>query len=305
MDFPLPIVPQPVPTGATPPVNAMSVDVEDYFQVRAFASTIDSASWDRLPCRIPANIDRILALFDRFGVKATFFTLGWVAERMPEVVRRIVAGGHELASHGMRHVLVTEQTPDEFRADIVRAKQVLEDVAGVEVAGYRAATFSINLKNLWAFDLLLGAGYRYSSSLNPIRHDLYGVPSAPRFAFRHRPDGLLEIPLTTLRAGNRNFPCAGGGFFRLLPYAAFRFAVRRVNRLDRQPAVFYFHPWEVDPAQPRVAGAPWRSRFRHYLNLEAMEPRLARLLSDFRWDRMDRVYGVRADAESARIAPPV
>lgn len=296
--------PVPVAFDVARPVNAMSVDVEDYFHVRAFASTIDMRTWNSLPCRVEANVDRILALFDGAGVKATFFTLGWVAERYPNVVRRIVAAGHELASHGYEHALANEQTPDVFRRDVAVTKRILEDLGGVEVLGYRASTFSIGRSNLWAFDELQSAGYRYSSSVNPVRHDLYGMPEAPRSCFRHRPGGLLEIPLTTVRVGDRNFPCAGGGFFRLLPYAAFRWGLRRVNAVDRLPAVFYFHPWEVDPEQPRVAGTSWRSAFRHYLNLERTEPRLRRLLGDFRWGRMDEVYGLRhgSEAVGARVA---
>lgn len=282
------------------PVNAMSVDVEDYFHVRAFADTIDARTWDSIPCRVAANVDRILELFDAAGVKATFFTLGWVAERHPDVVRRIVAGGHELASHGYEHTLATEQTPEVFHRDVALTKRILEDVGGVEVRGYRASTFSIGRTNLWAFDELQSAGYEYSSSVNPVRHDLYGMPEAPRSCFRHRHDGLLEIPLTTVRVGARNLPFAGGGFFRLLPYPAFRWAIRRVNSVDGQPAVFYFHPWEVDPDQPRVEGASWRSSFRHYLNLERTAPRLRDLLRDFRWGRMDEVFGLRADASRSR-----
>lgn len=271
------------------PRNAMSVDVEDYFHVRAFHGVVDPAQWPRMPCRIPANMDRILSLFAEKGVKATFFTLGWVAERYPEVVRRIVHEGHELASHGWSHELVTNQSPTVFREDVTRTKQLLEDVGGVEVLGYRASTFSIDARTPWAFDELLRAGYRYSSSVNPVRHDLYGFPGAPRFAFRA--GELLEIPLTTVRLGARTLPCAGGGFFRLLPYPVFRWAVRRVNA-ERQPAVFYFHPWEIDADQPRVSGASARSNFRHYLNLHRVEGRLRRLLDDFRWARMDEVFGV-------------
>ena len=232
---------------STSPRNAMSVDVEDYFHVRAFARVVDPQSWDGRECRIPRNMDRILGLFATAGVKGTFFTLGWVAERYPEWVRRIVAEGHELASHGYSHELVSAQTPPVFRDDVTRTKRVLEDIGGQEVIGYRASTFSIDARTLWAFDELQAAGYRYSSSINPISHDLYGFKGAPRFAFRPRAGGLLEIPLTTGRIGDWTFPCAGGGFFRLLPYPLYRWAVRRVNMVDRQPAVFYFHPWQVDP----------------------------------------------------------
>lgn len=282
------------------PCNAMTVDVEDYFHVRAFAHAIEPSSWDRRQCRIPENMDRILGLFAAANVKATFFTLGWVAERYPEWVRRIVGEGHELASHGYSHELVTAQTPDVFRDDVARTKILLEDVSGTEVVGYRASTFSIDSRTRWAFDVLREAGYVYSSSVNPISHDLYGFPEAPRFAFRAGRDGLLEIPMTTVRVGGRTLPCAGGGFFRLLPYPVFRAAVRRVNTVDRQPAVFYFHPWEIDAEQPRVSGVGWRSAFRHYLNLERVESRLGRLLRDFEWSRMDEVFGIPTVRQDSR-----
>jgi polysaccharide deacetylase family protein (PEP-CTERM system associated) len=275
------------------PINAMSVDVEDYFQVLAFAGVIDSSSWDARESRVANNVMRIIDLFAAAHVKATFFTLGWVAERFPAVIRRIVAEGHELASHGYSHVLVTSQSPREFRDDVTKTKRILEDIGGVEVIGYRAATFSINSRNSWALDELKAAGYVYSSSMNPIRHDLYGAPDVPRFPFRLREAGVLEIPLTTVRWGGRNLPCSGGGFFRLAPYPLFRWGVRRVNRVDRQPAVFYFHPWELDPEQPTITQAPIKARFRHYLNLKRTEQRLRRLLTDFRWARMDEVFQVR------------
>jgi len=270
--------------------NAMTVDVEDYFQVSAFEPHIDRADWERQPCRVEGNTQRVLDLFAEHGVKATFFTLGWVAERFPGLVRRMVDEGHELASHGWSHVRVTEQTPAEFRADVARTKALLEDISGTEVKGYRAASYSIGEASLWALEVLGEVGYRYSSSIFPIRHDLYGMPGAPRFAFRPNGGTLLEIPVTTVAIGARNFPCAGGGWFRLLPYAVSRWALRRVNGVDGNPAIFYFHPWEIDPDQPRQRGVGWKTRFRHYLNLERMEARLRRLLRDFRWDRVDRVY---------------
>lgn len=272
----------------------MSVDVEDYFHVRAFADVIEASSWDARPCRIPQNMDRILECFDAAGVKATFFTLGWVAERYPEWIRRIVAEGHELASHGWSHELVWRQTRAVFRDDVTRTKRLLEDVGGQEVLGYRASTFSIDARTLWAFDELEAAGYSYSSSVNPIAHDLYGFRDAPRFAFTPGRSDFLELPLTTVRLGGRTLPCAGGGFFRLLPYRTFRWALERVNREDRQPAIFYFHPWEIDPDQPRIAGAGARSRLRHYLNLDRVAGRLERLLRDFEWDRIDRVFALRS-----------
>lgn len=270
-------------------VNALTIDVEDYFQVSALAPYIPRDQWDSIPCRIEANVDRILALLERHDARATFFTLGWVAERHPQVVQRIVAGGHELASHGYAHLRATEQSPELFLADIRLAKAVLEDVSGMEVAGYRAPSFSIGEANPWALDCILEAGYRYSSSIYPVKHDHYGVPDAPRFPYRSR-DGLMELPLTTVRWLDRNWPASGGGFFRLLPYGVSRRLIERVNRVDGRPAIFYFHPWEIDPEQPRVAGTNARTRFRHYVNLHRTEQRLDRLLQDFRWGRMDKVF---------------
>jgi polysaccharide deacetylase family protein (PEP-CTERM system associated) len=270
--------------------NAMTVDVEDYFQVQAFAGCVTRADWDRFAPRVEANTDSILDQFARAGIAATFFTLGWVAERHPALIRRIVAQGHELASHGWDHTRADAQDPATFRADIRRTRRLLEDTGGVAVAGYRAATFSIGARNPWTFAVLEEEGYSYSSSVNPIRHDLYGMPDAPRTPFRPRGTGLWEIPMTTVRLGRRNLPCSGGGYFRLLPYRLFRAGLGRVNRVDGQPGIFYFHPWEVDPDQPRIQGAGWRSRFRHYTNLARMSARLDRLLGDFAWGRMDRVF---------------
>ena len=271
-------------------VNAMSVDVEDYFQVSAFENTINPGDWDRLPCRVEANTNRILDLFAEHDAKATFFMLGWVAERYPELVRRIVDSGHELASHGYTHTRVTQQTPEAFREDIAKTKSLLEDIAGCEVLGYRAARYSIVKKTLWAHDLLQEAGYRYSSSIYPIHHDLYGIPDAPRFSYYPNEQGLLEIPITTVSLLSHNFPCGGGGYFRLLPYQASRWAMQHVNKTDKQSCVFYFHPWEIDPEQPRQQGISRKTQFRHYLNLERMKDRISRLLTDFNWDRMDRVF---------------
>ncbi|MCK5480848.1 MAG: DUF3473 domain-containing protein [Gammaproteobacteria bacterium] len=268
----------------------MTVDVEDYFQVSAFESVVNRGDWDRLPCRVEQNTDHILELFDGHDVKATFFMLGWVAARYPELVRRIVDAGHELASHGYFHVRVTRQLPQAFSEDVSKTRKLLEDIAGCEVQGYRAASYSIVNETLWAHDLLQEAGYRYSSSVYPIRHDLYGIPDAPRFAYRHKDGGLLEIPVTTVSLFNHNLPCGGGGYFRLLPYRVSRWAMKRVNGADRMPCVFYFHPWEIDPGQPRQAGISGKTRFRHYLNLGRMQARVERLLDDFSWGRMDNVF---------------
>jgi polysaccharide deacetylase family protein (PEP-CTERM system associated) len=278
------------PSGAAV-VNAMTCDVEDYFQVSAFAPYIARDSWPQRECRVEANMERILALFEQHGVKATFFTLGWIAERYPQVVRRIVAGGHELASHGYGHLRASDQNRAEFDNDIRSSKALLEDLGGVPVIGYRAPSFSIGHGNLWALDALREAGYRYSSSIYPVVHDHYGMPDAPRFAFYPQgPDGLLEVPITTVRMGSRNLPAGGGGYFRLLPYALSRWMLQRVNRDDRRSALFYFHPWEIDPGQPRPEGLDAKSRFRHYINIGRMERRLARLARDFKWDRMDQVF---------------
>lgn len=270
-------------------VNALTIDVEDYFQVSAFSARIERSTWETRPSRVEANIERILSMLSDAKIQATFFTLGWIADRYPEMIRRIVDEGHELASHGYDHRRANEQGYGAFLADIRLAKAVLEDVTGDRVKGYRAPSFSIGPKNTWAFDCIADAGYRYSSSIYPIRHDHYGNPNAARFAYAVRP-GLLEIPVTTVRMLGSNWPAGGGGYFRLLPYRLSRWSIRRVNAVDRQPAMFYFHPWELDPEQPRIDGLGARTRFRHYLNLERMAPRLRRLLDDFAWGRVDRAF---------------
>ena len=274
-------------------VNSLTVDVEDYFQVSAFDHHVDRHHWDAMECRVERNVERLLAMFERRGARATFFTLGWMAHRYPAMVRTIVQAGHEVASHGSAHRRASEQSRAEFREDIDGARKKLEDVSGTAVRGYRAPSFSIGHGNLWAFDCLAEAGYAYSSSIYPVRHDHYGMPDAPRFAHRLH-NGLLELPITTTRVLSRNLPAGGGGFFRLLPYRASKWAIERVNRVDRQPAIFYFHPWEIDPQQPRIRGVSAKTRFRHYLNLDRTEARLDRLLSDFRWDRIDRVFEIGA-----------
>jgi len=271
--------------------NAMTCDVEDYFQVSAFAPYIDRASWPTRECRVEANMERILALFEKNGVRATFFTLGWIAERYPAMVRRIVEQGHELASHGYGHLRASDQSRAEFDNDIRSAKALLEDIGGQAVLGYRAPSFSIGHANLWALDALHEAGYKYSSSIYPVLHDHYGMPDAPRFAFYpNGPDGLLEVPITTVKMGGRNLPAGGGGYFRLLPYALSRWMMEKVNREDQESALFYFHPWEIDPQQPRPEGLGAKARFRHYINIDRMERRLALLARDFKWDRMDRIF---------------
>lgn len=270
--------------------NAMSIDVEDYYQVQAFAGCVARGDWGGFASRVERNTDRLLAQFERAGVAATFFTLGCVAKRHPQMVRRIVAAGHELASHGWEHVLVHDQTPAAFAADIRQTKALLEDLSGMSVTGYRAATFSIGKRTPWAFDVLAEQDYVYSSSIYPVHHDLYGMPDAPRTPFRPTSGPLWEIPMTTLRVAQRNLPCSGGGYFRLLPYWLFRLALTRVNQVEGQPGIFYLHPWEIDPDQPRMHQAKRLSKFRHYVNLHKTGGRLDRLLRDFAWDRMDRVY---------------
>jgi len=269
----------------------MTVDVEDYFQVAAFAPQIAKEDWNRFDCRVERNLDVILSMFAENGAKATFFTLGWIAERYPATIRRIVLEGHELASHGYEHVKVHTQSPENFRSDVRRTKALLEDIGGQQVKGYRAASFSINEQSAWAFDILAEEGHAYSSSVYPIKHDHYGMPSASRFAYRpSEKHELLEVPISTVNLFNRNIPSGGGGYFRLLPYSFSRWALRRIVNNEHQPVIFYFHPWEIDPHQPRVKGASLRSRFRHYVNLGTMERRLRAILQDFRWDRMDRIF---------------
>lgn len=269
--------------------NALTIDVEDYFQVSALAPYIRRDEWDTRECRVERNVERILDLLADSGVHATFFTLGWIAERHPRLVRSIVERGHELASHGYGHQRATELSREGLADDLERAKKLLEDVAGVPVVGYRAPSFSIGTSNLWAFDAIAAAGYRYSSSVYPIRHDHYGMPDSPRFAYLLG-NGLLEVPITTVHLLGRNLPSSGGGWFRLLPYAVSRWTLRRVNEHEREPAIFYFHPWEIDAGQPRVPGIDAKTRFRHYVNIPRVESRLRRLLRDFRWGRMDRIF---------------
>jgi polysaccharide deacetylase family protein (PEP-CTERM system associated) len=269
--------------------NAMTIDVEDYFQVEAFAATIDRNAWEGLPRRVERNTERLLDILAESDVQATFFTLGWVAQRHPGLVRRMVAEGHELASHGSDHMRADRQSPGDFRDDVRRSKRVLEDAGGVLVRGYRAPTFSIGRGSIWAHSILAEEGYQYSSSVYPIKHDLYGTPGAPRTPFAPLP-GMLEIPLTTVRLLGIDLPASGGGYFRLLPYPLTRQLLRHASRANRSPSIFYLHPWEIDPEQPRQNAAPLLSRFRHYLNLGRTEPRLRRLLRNFSWTRMDRLF---------------
>ncbi len=276
--------------------NALSVDVEDWFQVGAFERTIDRADWDGLTHRIERNTDAVLALFDEASVKGTFFTLGWVAERYPALMRRIAGAGHEVASHGYDHARVFTFTPDQFRADLRKSRAILEDASGQRVTGYRAPSFSIDARTPWAHPILAEEGYRYSSSVAPIRHDHYGWPESPRFAWKPVAGAaLLELPVTTAKLGKRTLAAGGGGFFRLLPYGFSRWAIAQVNEQAKRPAILYFHPWEIDPDQPRLAGAPLRSRLRHYSNLSVMAPKLRRLVRDFAWTRVDALVDAQAE----------
>jgi polysaccharide deacetylase family protein (PEP-CTERM system associated) len=281
----------------TPIINALTIDVEDYFQVSAFAPYIARSEWDSRACRVELNIERILTMLAEHRTNATFFTLGWIAERYPQLIRRIVDGGHEVASHGYGHQRASDLDENAFFADIDASKKLLEDLSGQRVKGYRAPSFSIGEKNQWAFDCLERAGYLYSSSVYPIRHDHYGMPDAPRFAHKVR-GGLLEIPPTTSCFFARNWPASGGGYFRLMPYAASRWLLRRVNRCEGQAAIFYFHPWEIDHQQPRIPGINLKTRFRHYLNLQRTEGRIRRLLDDFHWGRMDAIFLSRSSGEA-------
>lgn len=271
-------------------INGLSVDVEDWFQVGAFETVIDRSQWDGLALRVEDNVVRILDLFAKANAKGTFFTLGWVAERNPALIRRIADEGHEIASHGYDHARVFTFTREEFAADIAKAHAILEEASGQQIKGYRAPSFSIDTRTPWAFDVLAQAGYSYSSSVAPVAHDHYGWPQAPRFAFKPLADAqLIEIPVTTAMVGGRRVAAGGGGFFRVLPYAFSRWAIRQVNKQEERPAVFYFHPWEIDPDQPRVEKAPMRSRIRHYTNLDKMADKLTDLVSDFAFGRMDEI----------------
>lgn len=283
------------------PANGLSVDVEDWFQVGAFENVIERDSWDGLRDRVERNCDAILEMFEAADVKATFFTLGWVAKRHGPLMRRIAAAGHELASHGWDHARVFRMDRESFAADLDMARKTIEDAAGVRITGYRAPSFSIDQRTPWAYMVLAEQGYAYSSSVAPISHDHYGWREAPRFAFKPLPwSDLIELPVTTAELGGKRFAAGGGGFFRVLPYGFSRWAIRQVNRRDQRPAIFYFHPWEIDPDQPRVPNAPLKSKLRHYTNLDGMAGKLRQLILDFRWGRMD-VLALREAARAEAI----
>ncbi len=279
--------------------NALSIDVEDWFQVGAFESVIDRNSWSDLECRVEKNSETVLAMLDEFGVKATFFTLGWVAERYPSLLRKIADAGHEIASHGYGHDRVFTFTPAQFASDLDRSRKLIEDASGALVSGYRAPSFSIDARTPWAHEILAAQGYSYSSSVAPIKHDHYGWADAPRFAF-HPVAGsdFVEIPVTTAMLGSKRLAAGGGGFFRMLPYRFSHWAIHQVNERENKPAIIYFHPWEIDPDQPRVVHAPIRSKLRHYSRLGAMAGKLKRLMGDFQWDRLDTIVA----SEQAKLS---
>lgn len=272
--------------------NSMTVDVEDYFQVSAFANNISQDDWENHPLRVENNTLKLLDLFDEYGYKATFFVLGWVAERQKKLVLEIAERGHEIACHGYSHQLVYDQAPDVFRRETVQAKHILEEIIQAPVRGYRAASYSITEKSLWALDILAECGFVYDSSIFPVRHDRYGMPDTPEFPYELKtPAGysIIEFPLSTAKIANYHLPVAGGGYFRLYPYWLTRAGLSQINRRQK-PFIFYLHPWEVDPQQPRIS-ASWFSRFRHYNNLGKCESRLRRLMTDFQfapaWDVLD------------------
>jgi polysaccharide deacetylase family protein (PEP-CTERM system associated) len=289
------------------PLNAMTIDVEDYFHVSVFDGVVPRAQWETLESRVERNTDRLLQIFDDANVKATFFVLGWVAERHAGLVRRIAAQGHEVASHGFAHRLVYDMTPSMFREDIRRSKAALQDATGLPVQGYRAPSYSVTPRSLWALDVLIEEGFRYDSSIFPIHHDRYGIPVSSRHPYRlDRPSGsIIEAPGSTVRWGLFNFPVAGGGYFRILPYGWTRWGITRLNRAEHRPAIFYLHPWEIDPDQPRLS-AGLLSRFRHYRNLGETEVRLKQLLADFEFAPMQAVLrDVLAPSALAPFAAPL
>jgi polysaccharide deacetylase family protein (PEP-CTERM system associated) len=269
-------------------INALTIDVEDYFQVSAFEAVIRCDEWAGFESRVEQNTLRLLDILDAHNTKATFFTLAWVAERYPRLLREIAARGHEVGSHGYAHRRVYTQTPAQFQQETRLSKRILEDIVGHQVLGYRAASYSITSQSLWALDVLQEAGFVYDSSIFPIRHDLYGIPGYHRFCHVHVMDSgqrLVEFPISTVRVVKANLPVGGGGYFRLFPYSFTRWGIRHLNTTEGQPAVVYLHPWEIDPAQPRIP-AGRMSRFRHYLNLDKTASRLARLLQDFQFSTM-------------------
>jgi polysaccharide deacetylase family protein (PEP-CTERM system associated) len=283
-----------------PVVNAMTIDVEDYFHVSVFDGLVPRHAWEGMESRVCANTERLLGIFDETGIQATFFVLGWVADRFPRLVRAIAAQGHEIASHGYGHRLVYDLTPRAFRDDVRRAKDLLEATAGTRVHGYRAPSYSVTPRSLWALDVLIEEGYTYDASIFPIHHDRYGIPISPRQPYvLHRTAPLVEAPGSTVRCGPFNLPIGGGGYFRILPYAWTRWGINRLNQREHRPAIFYLHPWEIDPDQPRLR-APVLGRFRHYFNLSRTEARLRALIRDFEFATLITVL----DEQFTAVAEP-
>jgi len=287
-------------------LNAMSVDVEDYFHVSVFDGIVPRSTWGDMESRVCRNTERLLDIFDEYTVRSTFFVLGWVAERHPHLVRTIVQRGHEVASHGYAHRLVYDQTPATFREDVRRAKAIIEDAGGCAAGGYRAPSYSITSRSLWALDILIEEGHWYDASIFPIRHDRYGIPVSPRepFYVQRRAGALMEVPGSTVRIGPLNLPVGGGGYFRILPYAWTRWGIARLNHVEKQAAVFYLHPWEIDPEQPRLQ-AGWLGRFRHYRNLAKTEGRLRTLLTDFTFGTVGALLSTRAQVTSTGQLVPL
>ena len=281
-------------------INALTVDVEDYFHVHAFSTVIDRMDWERYPSRVEANTYRLLEIFAEYEVKATFFVLGWVAEKFPGLVCQISKEGHQVGCHGYAHQVIYSAGPSHFRADVKMGKRTVEDALGAEVKSYRAPSYSITSETLWALDILVEEGFNYDSSIFPVMHDNYGIASAPRFPYRRAVNGgqfIREFPPSTIRLLGVNFPVAGGGYFRLLPYGLTAWALRRINQIEQQPAMVYLHPWEIDPGQPRISSS-WKSRFRHYQNLESTESKCRQLLKDFSWGPMEQVFSLAPGTEN-------
>lgn len=284
-------------------INALSIDVEEHFQARVMESVVPFQEWPKQESRLRQNVHRLLDLFQKFQARATFFILGWNAERYPDLVEEIRKEGHEIACHGYRHMDIYRQSPEEFRADLERGRRILEQITHLPIRGYRAPTFSIRQDTLWALDILIEQGFRYDSSIFPIFHDRYGIPDSPRFPYRIRTPknkSIREFPLSTVSFLGQNFPVAGGGYFRLLPYALIAKALLRLNRREMRPAVIYLHPWELDPGQPRLPIGPL-NQLRHYLNLEATEKKLIHLLKDFRFAPLGEIL----DREERKVSLPL
>lgn len=283
--------------------NALTVDVEDYFMVSAFAAGIKFEDWPRYECRVERNTHRILELFAKYGVKGTFFVLGWVAENYPALVKDIQSAGHEIASHGYNHRLIYDLTQDEFRADIRRAKRAVEDITGVAVNGYRATSYSIVKQTFWALDILVEEGFRYDSSIYPIHHDRYGVPGAQRFVHTIKTNAgdILEIPPTTFKLLGQNIPAAGGGYFRLYPLQLTKAIIRRINEIEKKTAVIYIHPWEIDMDQPRLQGS-LLTKFRHYVNLRTTEQKLGECMKEFKFKPISEIFEVPAKTSHSDVS---